>query len=509
MPENLRVLIVDDSEDDARLLLRELRRGGYEPMSKRVDTREAMAAALEAQGWDVVIADYVMPGFGGQAALKLYQDKGLDFPFIVVSGKVGEETAVEMLKAGAHDYVMKDNLKRLVPAVRRELQAAAARSERRASEQKTRKLYALISAVRKANQLLLRVKSSSELFRQICNALMSVRDFKFVWMGVLEDQTRSVKPVAWAGAEQGLLSAIRISVDDSPQGRGPTGTALRTRTVFVSNDVESLDCPSGHKNELLKRGFLSVAAVPIIAEGKAVGGIQVYTAHKGAFGDDEVQLLEEVAGDVAVGLITLKLQEEVHSRLNDLQKVFGQTVQAISTLCEMKDPYTAGHERRVAQLSYAIGTQMKLPASKIEGLHVAAHLHDAGKVAVPTEILSKPGKLNQYEFGLIKAHTQVGYEVLRTIEFPWPVAETALQHHERLDGSGYPAGLVGDQIILEARIVGVSDVVEAMASHRPYRPAVGVDKALLEILKGKGTLYDPAVVDACVTAFSERRFQFD
>jgi HD-GYP domain-containing protein (c-di-GMP phosphodiesterase class II) len=152
---------------------------------------------------------------------------------------------------------------------------------------------------------------------------------------------------------------------------------------------------------------------------------------------------------------------------------------------------------------------MNLPAAKIEGLHVAAHLHDAGKVAVPTEILSKPGKLNEYEFGLIKAHTQVGYEILKTIEFPWPVAETALQHHERLDGSGYPAGLAGDQIILEARIVGVSDVVEAMASHRPYRPALGVDKALLEILQGKGKLYDPAVVDACVGAFSELKFQFD
>jgi putative nucleotidyltransferase with HDIG domain len=176
---------------------------------------------------------------------------------------------------------------------------------------------------------------------------------------------------------------------------------------------------------------------------------------------------------------------------------------------EIRDPYTAGHQQRVAKLACAIAQEMGLPEEQIQGIRVAGTLHDIGKIYVPGEILSKPGQLRKNELNLIKDHAEVGYDLLKTIEFSWPVAQVVLQHHERMDGSGYPEGLSGDDILIEARIMGVADVIEAMASHRPYRPALSVEKALLEIIQKKDKLYDPQVVDACLKLFSEKQFSFD
>jgi len=178
-----------------------------------------------------------------------------------------------------------------------------------------------------------------------------------------------------------------------------------------------------------------------------------------------------------------------------------------TTLSEMRDPYTAGHERRVGEIAVALGAELGLDQQRIEGLRVAGHLHDVGKMIIPSEILSKPGRLTPIEFELIKGHPQSGYDVLKDVEFPWPVAEVALQHHERMDGSGYPQGLKGEAILLEARIMAVADVMEAMSSHRPYRPGLGIDKALAEIERGRGTAYDPAVADACLRLFRERGYR--
>ncbi|MCF8076815.1 MAG: response regulator [Desulfotignum sp.] len=192
-----------------------------------------------------------------------------------------------------------------------------------------------------------------------------------------------------------------------------------------------------------------------------------------------------------------------------LKKSLSGTVQVIVAMVEKRDPYTAGHQQRVAQLACAIAKEMNLADDIVEGIGMAGIIHDLGKIAIPAEILSKPTPLTDEEFSLIKLHPRAGYDILKDIEFPWPVAQIAFQHHERMDGSGYPQGLKGDEILLEAGIMAVADTVEAMASHRPYRPALGLDAALEEIKKGKGTLYDAKVVDACVRLFSENRFQFD
>jgi PAS domain S-box-containing protein/putative nucleotidyltransferase with HDIG domain len=204
-----------------------------------------------------------------------------------------------------------------------------------------------------------------------------------------------------------------------------------------------------------------------------------------------------------------RVGKQLQQSLKKLERTMESTIRAISTTIEARDAYTAGHQRRVTQLAGVIARDMSLPSAQIAGIRVAGLLHDIGKISVPTEILSKPGSLTDVEMSMIRTHPKVGYDILKSIEFEWPVAEIVLQHHERLDGSGYPSGIRGEEILLEARILAVADVVEAMSSHRPYRPAVGIDKALEEITCGEGTVYDKRVVRACLEAFTKRSFQFE
>jgi PAS domain S-box-containing protein len=201
-----------------------------------------------------------------------------------------------------------------------------------------------------------------------------------------------------------------------------------------------------------------------------------------------------------------RAEEEIQRHLVQLKTAFMSTVEVATTLSAMRDPYTGGHERRVAEMAAAIGAELGLDAHRLEGLKVAGKLHDIGKITIPSEILAKPGKLTPIEYQLVQGHPRAGYDVLKDVEFPWPIAQVTLQHHERIDGSGYPQGLKGDTILLEARIMAVADVVEAMASHRPYRPGLGIDKALAEIERGRGTLYDSDVADACLRLFRQKGY---
>jgi len=203
-----------------------------------------------------------------------------------------------------------------------------------------------------------------------------------------------------------------------------------------------------------------------------------------------------------------KAEEDLRQSVEKLRKITGATIQAIAQTVEVRDPYTAGHQKRVADLARAIATRMGLSSDRVDGIRMAGVIHDIGKISLPAEILSKPGLLTPLEFSLIKTHSQIGYDILKDIEFPWDIATMVLQHHEKLDGSGYPQGVMADQILLEARILTVADVVEAMASHRPYRPSLGLDKALEEIRDKKGRSYDPDVVDACIQLFTENKFIF-
>ncbi|MBN2539864.1 MAG: PAS domain S-box protein [Deltaproteobacteria bacterium] len=204
-----------------------------------------------------------------------------------------------------------------------------------------------------------------------------------------------------------------------------------------------------------------------------------------------------------------KMEEDLKQSFQQIRKGLHATVQAMAETVETRDPFTAGHQRRVSDLAGSIATEMNLPKDEIEGLLTAATIHDLGKISIPAEILSKPARLTNIEFALIKDHPQAGFNILKNIDFPWPVARIVLEHHERVDGTGYPNGLKGDEILLESRILAVADVVEAMCSHRPYRPSLGMDAALEEIARNRGTLYDTEVVDACLRLFHEKKFKLE
>ena len=203
-----------------------------------------------------------------------------------------------------------------------------------------------------------------------------------------------------------------------------------------------------------------------------------------------------------------RAEEKLQQTLESLKRAVGTTIQVLVSALEVRDPYTAGHQSRVADLACAIATEMGLDQEQIEGIRMAGSIHDIGKLSIPAEILTKPTKLTDNEFALIKVHSETGYDMLKDVESPWPLAQIVYQHHERMDGSGYPNNLKGDKIILDARIMAVADVVEAMASHRPYRAALGIEKALDEIMKNKGILYDEIVADICLKLFTEKGYHF-
>jgi PAS domain S-box-containing protein/putative nucleotidyltransferase with HDIG domain len=202
-------------------------------------------------------------------------------------------------------------------------------------------------------------------------------------------------------------------------------------------------------------------------------------------------------------------EKEAKRSTTRLQKALEGIIQAMAVTVEMRDPYTAGHQRRVATLAYAIAKEIGLPKDRIIGIELAGLIHDLGKIRVPSEILTYPDTLSEAEFNIIRTHPEAGYDILKNIDFPWPIAQIVLQHHERMDGSGYPKGLSGEEIMIESRIIAVADVVEAIASHRPYRQALGIERALQEISENKGILYDTLVVDTCLALFKKKQFKFD
>ena len=325
----------------------------------------------------------------------------------------------------------------------------------------------------------------------------------------MQKGTFEVKPVAHAGFEKGYLSSIKVRWDDSEYGRGPTGIAIKTGKPSIVQDIENDPRYALWRKEAKKRGYASCMALPLIHQGERIGTLNVYSGRKDAFQDDEVEHLKEVASDIAIGIRSLRQEKELEKSLEELEKTTEGIIYTVAKIVKTKDPYTAGHQKRVANLASAIAEEMGLPKEQIRGIYMTGTIHDIGKIYVPTEILTKPGRLAKIEFEMIKTHPEHGYNMLKDVEFPWPVALTILQHHERMDGSGYPQGLKGEDILLEARILGVADVVEAMSSHRPYRPALGIERALEEISHNKGKLYDPQMVDACLRLFREKKFKFE
>jgi len=580
----LRVLIVDDSEDDASLIIRKLRSGDYDPKGERVDTSEAMKNALERQEWDVILCDYKMPRFSASAALKLTQEKNIDIPFIIVSGAIVEEAAVSSMKSGAHDYVMKDNLAKLGVTIDRAIREVTIRQEKINAEKMLKmsrenfrhslddsplgvRIVTATGELIYANREMLNIYG----YNSIEELKMIPREKRYTQESYAEYEMRKAKrtrgeyvpssydisimrkdgkirnlevfrkQVLWNGeiqfqslynditkrkqAEKNMLESeerYRIVVENAHESIIIT---QKLKIVFANKAAADT---TGYSVETLKSGdftkFIHPDDIKIVIDyhSKRLNGEDVPSVYSFRIicRDGTIKWVELNATLIEwekkpATLNFLKditarklLDEERSEGYKRTKETLEATVNSIAMIVETRDPYTTGHQLRVSHLARDIATEMGLSTDQKEFIATAAIIHDIGKLSIPSEILSKPTKLTELEFELIKTHSQSGYNILKDIKFPWPVATVILQHHERMNGSGYPQKLKGEEILLEARIVAVADVVEAISSHRPYRPTLGINFALDEISKNRVILYDASVVDACLNLFQNKNYTF-
>ncbi len=702
MAESIRVLIVESMEDDVILLLRALKQGGYEPDYMVVDNKEDFSKALRSGEWDIILSDYSMSQYSGLVVLETWCDIDPHIPFIFVSGTIGEEFAVDAMRAGAHDYIMKSSLQRLVPAIERELKAITTTWHHRKSSralQKSEEKFA--KAFRTSADAISIAKASNGEFVDINEGFLRIFGYTReeiighssrqlnIWRsdeerdafvepliekGVVRDRevlfgTKSGKVITALlsgefldiGGEQCILTFTKDITERKDAARALEESESRLRNIlenanqiiftvdsdgnvtFISPAWERI---MGHRNsDILNKNFLEfvhpedletgISALEMIKEkgtlsepvvlrmnnyagewrwlrvvGSALdssdpgmiqyGGIAedisetkhsedelretyirlhtlleaipdlVYMKDRNGILLEVNRAYEEIAGvsrDQIIGTrgesflpekifrFNIETDRELveTGRMLQFEDVFETpentryasitkvplkddngyvtgivgittdittirraeqryrtalegTIQTMSKIVELRDPYTAGHQHRASRLAVEIAKEMDLDPERIEGVRVASLLYEIGKINVPSEILNKPGKITEMEYELIQSHPQSAYEILKNIDFPWPVADIIYQHHERMDGSGYPGRLREEEILLEARILAVADVVEAMCSHRPYRGSLGIEKALEEIESKAGILYDKKVVAVCLNLFREKGF---
>jgi len=449
----IKVLLIEDNPGDTRLIREMLKEAGATQLELVCTDRLSTGLERLAEGdIDVILLDLGLPDSQGLDTLGRVLAEPPGAPVIVVlTGLDDEALAIQAVRAGAQDYLVKGQVdgNLLARAMHYAIERQRAEEELRESEERYRTLFE-----RTANPIL--VIDTEENYIDCNEAAL-----QFVECPRDELLVKNIRDFIPTGKERQVL-----------EEHGPLWKSGGT--------VETEYYVHG------KAKILELTITPAMWQDQRV-----------VFG---------IGKDVTE---RKRAEEKLQRTLEKLREALGGIIQTVASTVEMKDPYTAGHQRRVANLARAIATEMGLSPEQIEGIRMAGGIHDLGKVGVPAEILGRPGQLSDLQFGLIKMHCQIGYDVLKTIEFPWPVAQIVLQHHERLDGSGYPQGLSGEEILLEARILAVADVVEAMASRRPYRPPRGLDKALEEISQNRGVLYDPEAVDACLKLFTEKGFTFE
>jgi PAS domain S-box-containing protein len=522
-------------------------------------------------------------------------------------------------------------------------------TERKRADEELIRVNRALRMLSDTNQALIRIADEMTLLNEVCRVTVEVGGYRMAWIGLAQnDEAKTVRPVVHAGFESGYVESANLTWADNERGRGPGGIAIRTGQPCINRNIPLDPAFAPWREAAIQHGYKSNIALPLISEGQTFGVLEIYSVNTDAFDAKEVEILKEMAGDLAFGINALRtrvkrkqtevalgeseeryrliaentadtiavfdlnlnptyvspsilklggytVQEAMTKTLNQiltpdslqkaskifadqmalessptadpartvlmeleqyckdgsciwvelaasflrdnnfkpkgiltitrditerkkadaklkltldsLRRAVGTTIQVLVSAVESRDTYTSGHQSRSADLACVIATEIGLDQDKIEGIHMAGIIHDIGKLSIPAEILSKPTKLTDLQFSLIKQHSRSGYEMLKNVESPWPLAEIVYQHHERLDGSGYPRNLKGDEILIEARIMAVADVVEAMASHRPYRPTLGIEAALEEIEKNKGILYDKTVADACLKLFREKGYQ--
>ena len=364
--------------------------------------------------------------------------------------------------------------------------------------------------------LALRDANSREgLLRAICEAITKESAYVLAFVGAAEDLPgKPVRVVAASGQGKDDLDDLRVSwAEDQKLGNGAVGTAIRTGKFKIIEDTETSAQYQPWRDWAQRNGLRSLISVPLTDAGGWRGALAVYARHPHAFEPVAIEVFEHLAKAVDHGLHALHQKELLdaeclHRSLAQKQLTDALTsmVAALVTAVETRDPYTAGHEARVAEIAYAIGKELGWDKDRLLGLRMAAMVHDIGKISVPTEILSKAGPLDCAEREQMKQHSETGYLILKDIPFTWPIADIMRQHHEKLDGSGYPQGLKADQILPEAKVLAVADIVEAMTSDRPYRKGMDLLLVLEELESQAGTLLDADAVRACLALFRQRNF---
>jgi len=348
-----------------------------------------------------------------------------------------------------------------------------------------------------SNSWIVQSDEESLLLEGICQ-LVIANGYRMAWIGIPDSNLDAIQALAKAGPLEKYFSENQFSsATRSIGGAAAKIAASEAKTVVVNDNlIDPITLPWWEG--VNKPEWRSNIALPLIGKEKTIIAVfTLYASEQNAFDEEEVRLLEELARSLAFGIESLRNRKKRF-------EILESTVSAIAATIESRDPYTAGHQRRVARLAELIANEMHVPKDEAQGIHFAAMMHDVGKIYVPTEFLTRPKILTGPELAIVRSHPEVGYLILRNIPFPWPVAEMVHQHHERLDGSGYPKGLKGDEINFGARIIAVADVVEAMSMSRPYREGLGIETALSKITERRGTAYDADVVDACLELFNKK-----
>jgi putative nucleotidyltransferase with HDIG domain len=530
----MRILVVDD-RDDARYLLTALLAGHGHTVAEATNGEEALTQ-LRAGLFDLVVSDILMPVMDGfRLCREVRKDDRLESILFIfyTATYIQESDAAFARQIGADDFILKpaepeallariqgvvdkanargrqprpsepieeaDVLRlyseRLVAKLeKRTLDLDRELGERQRAEAAARRQAERLAMLRSIDCAILAAHSPSQIADSVLDALTSLVHPARASVVRFDDEMAAATVLAVRGeATAGLTTGSQVplahfgDLANVPQGE-----------VHRVNDLPAHLQRTSTEEQLLRTGILSYVTIPLRAADRLIGSLNLgFTIPDGPT-EECVQIAGEVGNQLAIALRQAQLREEIEASYRRLSLALSQTVQALAAAAEVRDPYTAGHQKRVTELAVAIAERLGLPRDRLDGLQVAGLMHDIGKLAIPSELLSKPSKLTGTERALIQEHPKVAHEILQGIEFPWPVASIVFQHHERLDGSGYPLGLRGDDILLESRILAVADVVEAMASHRPYRPALGVEAALEEIRGGKGKRYDAQAVDACI-----------
>jgi len=462
------VLIVDDEQSIRETLSEFLEEEGH-AVVVAADAQAAMSAVRETPP-DVVVTDIILPGVTGVTLLKQLRQQVPQVQVIMITGEPTVDTATEAVRQGAFDYlpkpVSRDRLKAVVASAARVKALADERARLEAENVRYREH--LEEEVAKKTAALL---ESEEKYRTVIeNAVEAV----FVLQdGVVKFFNPSVPELTGLSEEYLQTTPFLEIIHPEDRAAAQDRYARRLRGEALPDEFTfRIVAPEGEVH------WAEIRSVRMEWEGKPA---------------------------------TLNFAHDITERRRAeeaLKEALSGTIEAIGLTTETRDPYTAGHQRRVTELAVAIAEELGFDEHRVEAIRAAGLMHDIGKMAVPAEILSKPSALTDMEAALIESHPRVAYDILKSVTFPWPVAQIVLQHHERIDGTGYPQGLRGDEILIEARVLAVADTVEAMASHRPYRASLGIDAALNEIEAHRGSHYDPEIVDACLRLFREGRFAF-